>query len=218
MKRLVASVLVTTSLAGLSAFGQGYFQFTAPKHTVWDGFTNPSIPQNTTNVNVAFLWAANGWTPQVATILSSTPTNANELTGFFTPGTAWTAILTDPNFVLAVDGGNGQVAVARSTSLGALNYNGGAAFPVTGTSAGVTYTLFMVGWDARYATPALAAAVNSVVGWSSPFKYPSFVVTATPNFMAVQQFGVGVNGIPEPTSFALAGLGSLALLLLSRRK
>jgi hypothetical protein len=217
MKKTILIASVIASLAGLSASGQGYFLFTAPKHTVWDGFTIPSLSQCTTNVNVAFLWAASGSVPQVAAMMGATPTNLTVATSTFLPSAVWTAILTDPNFTLAVNGVSGQVAVARSTALGALNYNGGSGFPVTGSSAGVTYALFMVGWDAGYATPVLAAAASASVGWSSPFDYTPATFTSTLNSMAVQPFGVA-GPIPEPSALALAGLGGLSLMLLRRRK
>ena len=129
--------------------------------------------------------------------------------------------MSDPNFRLAVDNGSGQVAVTPSTSRGAANYNGDTYFPVSGTTVGTTYELFMIAWDNRggtLTTPALATAANAWVGWSSPFSYTPYAVTVPPtSFMGLAgQFGV--TGIPEPSILALAGLGSLSVMMFRRRK
>ncbi len=211
MKKLILVSLITSCLTGLSAFGQGYFQFVTGKSgQVWDCFTGS--PHTATTVNVAFLWAANGSVPEVEMYGASPPDTPPGVW----PPMAWTAILTDPNFTLAVNDANGSVAVTRSLSNGVINYNGGTAFGVTGTSVGTTYALYLIGWNAAYATPALAAANLSPVGWSALFNYTAFASTVTPTSFAglVGQFGVW--GSPEPSTLALAGLGGLSLFLLRR--
>jgi len=169
-----------------------------------------------TNVNVAFLWAANGSVPTVSTLMTSTPPGYADTLGL--SAMAWEDILADPNFTLAVNNANSGVAVAQSAANGSLNYNGGAAFGVSGTSPGVTYSLFMIGWSTAYATPAIAAATDSFVGWSAPFSYRCYQLTEAPTSFAglTGQFGVG--GLPEPSTLVLASLGGLTLLLLRRRK
>ena len=221
MKKLILVTALTVSLAGLSAFGQGYFQFTTAKSQVWDGFSGgPSHPDTT--VNVAFLWAANGSIPTVATLMSSVPFNMTVATASYYAPVAWYYILTDPNFTLAVNNANSQVAVAQSSATGAVNYNSGFAFAVQGTTVGTSYRLFMIGWYSAYATPSLAAAAASVdgyVGWSAPFAYTSTALTSSPTSFAGLTGDFGVAGpVPEPSAFALAGLGSLALWLFRRRR
>jgi hypothetical protein len=214
MKKFIVIASLTTSLTGLSAFGQGYFQFTTGKSQVWDCFSSGS-PQLATTVNVAFLWGANGAVPAVGSLMASTPAS-----GFptYTTSAAWTAILTDPNFTLAVNNANSQVAVAQSAAGGSITYNGGTAFGVSGTSPSVAYSLFMVGWDANYATPALASVANAAVGWSAPFTYTATAFTAVPTSMSGRTAAFGVWGIPEPSTLVMAGFGSLFLLLFRRRK
>lgn len=214
MKKISIIVLLTTSLTGLSAFGQGYFQFVTGKSQVWDCFTGS--PHLGTTVNAAFLWAANGSTPAVASIMGSTPTSG--LPPGYLPSTAWNLILTDPNYMLAVNTANSQVAVAQSGAGGPLNYNGGNPFPVTGTTPDTTYSLFFVGWDANYATPALASAANAAVGWSAPFSYKCYQLTEVPTGMLGLTPGFGVWGVPEPSAMTLAGVGCVALFLFRRRK
>ena len=217
MKKTIAFALLVVSFAGLSAFGQGYFLFTTGKSQVWDDFS-VYPPATSSDVDVAFLWAAEGDVPAVDSILVSTPTTGSLGLG----GTleAWPDILSDPNFTLAVNSGAGNsLASVQCTSKGAISYDGGTAFagPLA-TSPGVTYTLFMIGWDASYATPLLAALDNAAVGWSAPFNYTTSSLTSTPESMQGLTPAFGVGGIPEPTSMAVAGLGGLSLLLLRRRK
>lgn len=219
MKKLILIASLMISLAGLSAFGQGYFAFSTGKSQVWDNFSSGS-PQLATTVNVAFLWAANGDTPTVSILGASTPANMTVATATFSTSAAWSDILTDPNFALALNNTSGAVAVATSLSNGAVDYNGGSVFGVSGTSVGTTYTLFLIGWNGAYATPALAsaaAATDGCVGWSETFTYTATAFTATPTSFATPAFGV-VGMVPEPSAIALAGLGSLSLLLLRRRK
>jgi hypothetical protein len=212
MKKIILIASLTASLTGLSVFGQGYFMFTTGKSQVWDCFTGS--PQLATTVNVAFLWAANGSVPQVSYLYPG-PTPTSGLPPSFLNSVAWNDILTDPNYTLAANSGNGQVAVAQSSASGILNYG---FFNVSGTMVGTTYSLFMVGWDANYATPVLASAANAAVGWSAPFNYTAFASTASPASMTGLTPAFGVWGVPEPSTLALAGLGSLSLWLLRRRK
>ena len=216
MKKTIVITSLITSFVSLSAFGQGYFQFTTGKSQVWDAFST-FPPATTSNVDVAFLWGQSGDVPLVDNIIPSTPTS--DTAYIYTPA-AWADIINDPNFQFAVDATSanaGNIAVTRSTAKGALAYNGGADFGVNGTTIGTTYTVFMVGWDADYATPLLAAEADAAVGWSAPFNYRAVASTAIPNSMAGVTPPFGVGDIPEPTSIALAGLGGLSLLLFRRR-
>jgi len=213
MKKLVIIGTLIATFSG-AAFGQGYFLFTGGKSTVWDG--SGSVAARTSNINVAFLWAASG-TPLVDSIAASTPTTATTANQTWTAAAAWTAILTDPTFTLALNANAGNaVAVQQTLSTGAFSYNGGAVFPVLNSLA-TTYQLFEIAWSSAYATPQLAAANNGMVGWSAPFTYTATVFTATPNPMNGTAFGTG-GLVPEPSTLALAGLGGLGLLLFRRRK
>ena len=81
----------------------------------------------------------------------------------------------------------------------------------------------MIGWDAHYATPALAAAANggqgAALGWSLPFQYTagtqiSFALTNILPFG--NNFGT-LPPVPEPAPMARAALGGLSLLAFRRR-
>jgi len=220
MKKLVLISTLVASLAGMSAFGQGWFQFQTGKSQVWDGYSTGTAHLGAT-VNVSFLWAANGDTPSISAIAASIPNTANIASApgnSYTTAAAWADILSDPNFTLAVNTANSQVAVALSAANGGVAYNGGGAFGVQNTSPGA-YSVYMIGWNSAYATPALAAAAGTYVGWSAPFSYTATANTIIPgNFSGVTpQFGVA-GLIPEPSTIALAGLGSLGMLLFRRRK
>ena len=215
MKKYVGIILLSASIAGLSAFGQGYFSFTSGKSQVYDGFSSyPLAPSS--RVDVAFLWGAQGAVPEVEALANGVSLGTPQT---WTPAAAWTAILADPNFTLAVDNNTGAPAVINTTSNGAISYNSGSAFPVTGTTVGTPYTLFMIGWNSIYATPVLAAAANSFVGWSQAFDYTAASSTSVPNSMngLTPPFGV-VGLIPEPSAITVAGLGGLSIWLLRRRK
>jgi hypothetical protein len=189
-----------TSFAGLSAFGQGYFQFISGKSQVYDGFST-GIAHVGTTVNVAFLWAPAGATPVVASLpgigTNYVAAGTTTATSAYTTTAAWNAILYDPNFTLAVNSGTGNSLVTvRALASGAVSYNGGSAFPgPISTILGTTYALYMIGWDAAYATPTAAAEAGASVGWSRAYAYTATSLNATPNTMAGSTPAFGVAGI-----------------------
>jgi hypothetical protein len=223
MKKIVALSLLAVTLAGTSAFGQGYFVISSGKSQVWDGFST-GVAHTSTSVDVAFLWGASTATPLVASLLTQTPTSGiNGTTESYTVAQAWTAILNDPNFTLAVYGAGaniGNTVIATSAGNGVITANGGTSFGVQGTTAGVTYNVYEISWNAAYATPGAAQTAGSAVGWSS-------VITDTPGTstqtglatLAPAQFGTFIPAVvPEPGTLALAALGGAAMLFIRRKK
>jgi hypothetical protein len=215
MKKLILIASLITSFTALSALGQGYFHFFTGKSQVWDQLDGGGSPALSTSINTAFLWAPNGSVPMVSSLGASSPVSGFPI---YTASSVWTAILTDPNFTPAINNANGQMAIQRTSSFGSISYNSGISFPVTGTSVGTGYSVFMIGWDGAYATPALAQAASAGVGWSAPFSYTAVAFTTIPNTMSGVTPAFGVWGVPEPSALALAGLGGLSLMLLRRRK
>ena len=218
MKKIIVIISLFSTLSGISTFGQGYFQFVAGKSQVWDGFSLVTTAQRASTVNVAFLWGPNGNVPLVDAILPGVPTNATVLNSTWSTAAAWNDILNDPNFTLAVDNNTSATAITRTFSSGAIYYNSGNVFTVSGTTPSTTYSLFMIGWDGNYSTPQLAAAADAAVGWSQAFQYTATSQTTVPNSMVGVTPPFGVVGAPEPTTLALAGLGILSLLAFRRRK
>jgi hypothetical protein len=135
--------------------------------------------------------------------MSSVPSTATVNSSSWQTASAWTAILSDPNFTFV---GN---SIVRSAANGSYSFTD----PAPGFPLGTTITLFVIGFDGNYATPTLAAAANSAVGWSLPVNYTFTFPTPTG---PVPSFGVA-GIIPEPDSTALAGLGGLFLLLFRRQ-
>ena len=220
MKKIIAISLVAVSFAATSAFGQGYFQFTSGKSQVYDGFTTPGVSALGATVNVAFLWAAAGLTPAVDALAThSIPTGNSTTTAAsvgYTAATAWTAILTAPGWTLAHNSADSSLVTALTSATGAINYNGGGAFGVLGTTDITAYTIYEISWSSAYATAALAAAANgglgSAVGWSPPVQYTPVTQIGFPSTMVGQFASFGVFGVPEPTMMTLAALGGLSLL------
>lgn len=226
MKKIIAISLLMGWLAATSAFGQGYFSFyTGKSQEVWDGFTSPGVNVSilAATVNTAFLWAPANTVPTVDNPLTSTPTNRSSLLyDGLSVSQSWAAIL-NGQFTPAVNNTTGALASALCSLNGTIAYLNGAAFPVTGTTPNTSYTVYMIGWDANYATPALAAAayggLGAAVGWSNPFQYTSVNSIGTPNSMVGQAAPFGTFGpVPEPGTFALATLGGLSLLAFRHRK
>ena len=197
MKKLTILSAVFASFIGLSTFGQGYFQFATAKSQVYDGFST-GIAHVGATVRVAFLWGPPGSIPAVEGILNGVPSTMTTVTSTYIRSAAWSAIFQDPNFQLAVNSGSGNSLVtALCTSSGTISYNGGSAFagPMSTTPSSL-YTLFMIGWDAAYPTPAQAAAAGAAVGWSQSFDYTATAVTSTPNSMVGRIPAFGVAGLP----------------------
>jgi len=97
---------------GLSAFGQGFLNFSSGKSQIWNGFTTPGVYTLNSDIDVSFLWSTTDVTPlvEINTGLVSTPTSGLP---DYTSYTAWSAILGDLNYQLAenYDAANAVVVV-----------------------------------------------------------------------------------------------------------
>jgi len=212
--------MLAASFVATSAFSQGYMIFSSTKSQVFDGFTTAGTSQRDTAVDVALFWAAANTTPAVDSLLTSTPTTGNSTTAeSYTVAQAWNKIL-NGQFTLGQSVATGGSLITASTSTGIVSYNNGFSFDVTGTTSGTTYTVYLVSWNAAFATPTLAAAGGSAVGWSAPVQVPfSFQTDQTLTTPSIGGFGTfAVAVVPEPTTIAMAGLGALSLLLARRKK
>jgi len=222
MKKIIALTVIAASLAGSSAFAQGYFNFTSGKSQVYDGSGAAAVLAST--IDVALLWAPAATTPAVDALATSSLKLGNNTTSQNTVGysatQAWTAIMSG-QFTPAVNAATSGSVVALTSATGAIAYNGSASFGITGTSAGTTYTLYEVSYLASFGTLAAAAAANSAVGWSAPIQYTAVSSIGTPQNTSglFPSFGTFVPvPAPEPATLALAGLSGASLLLFRRRK
>jgi hypothetical protein len=224
MKKIIALTLVTASLAATSAFGQGWISLSSSRSQVYDGFTTAGTAAlNTGTIDVGLFWAANATANPMASLLASTPTSGNSTTTeSYTVSQAWTTLLSASGWTLAQNAQNGNSSVISPTATkGSVSYNSGNNFDITGTTAGASYAFLEVSWNAAYATPTLAQAAGSAIGWSYMASLATGISstdlnTTSPTFANYGTFVPAV--IPEPTTLALAALGGAAMLMIRRKK
>jgi hypothetical protein len=224
MKKLIALTVVAATLAGVSAFGQGYFVFGSGKSQVYDGSGASAVVDSA--VTVALFWASgSSVVPTVSTFGAQSLASGNNTTLATTVGytdaQAWTAILSG-NFTEGVSAvaftGPDQV---NSTTKGAVSINSGITFDVTGTVSSGSYTAYLVSWTGGWATPAIAQANGAPVGWSTPYNFTagnSVATLTTPTLNSFGTFAPLVVSTPEPGTLALAALGGAAMLFIRRKK
>lgn len=124
-------------------------------------------------------------------------------------------------FSLASFPANAYPTLRTSTSAVAGSWFASTATLAT-IAAGQTANLVAVVWDTAFAaSPLDAAAKNGLYGTSAIFQYtvPGGSTPAPAEFLMqnLRGFTVEAAVIPEPTSFALLGLGAAAMLILRRR-
>jgi len=232
MKKQLAIISTILATAGMSAFGQGFITFSTSTHELFDEFTTaggggtPLYPANGA-LDVTFLWAATGTQdtlPTVGTLLSGKGggSTAGEVATNGVTSIAPTAIGAISNLLssgwslASVAGGSAEVStVANST--GSIS---AGQFQLAGSTAGSTYEIIVIAWNASSASGYASAAD---IGWSNPFNYLTGAAATDPNGQVafsssgMNQFGVAaVQSVPEPASLALAGLGGLSTLFLRR--
>jgi hypothetical protein len=229
MKKIIAISMLAATLAATSAFGQGWIAVSSGNSQVFDGFTTVGVStRNASNVDIGLFWAAANTANPMAGLLAFTPSTDNSSTyESFTIAQAWSTLLNASGWTLAQSPTIGGPVITTGTTRGAVIFNAGSSFDITGTSGGQDIALLEVGWNAAYADPTAAQTAHSAIGWSylaSVFAFtgshlgtsgsdPDFaVVGSLPN-----NFGTFPQ-IPEPSTIALAGLSSLSLLLFRRRK
>jgi len=218
-KQIIIAALAIATTA--STFAQGYVAFSSSKaNGVWYNAGSDTANLGTAHlgnngITVGFMWANTG-TPLVGSAGIGTNNTA------ITP--SWTSILTDPNFTFAVNNSTAALATVAvnnsGLSQGGWGYLSGVSFPVTGTTAGSTIEVVAVAWSSLYATPTLASQAGSFLGYSQLFNYNTGATSgaAVSTFAASGMPAFGVSPVPEPATFALAGLGMAAMLVSRRRK
>jgi len=211
--------LLTLSILGLTAagsFAQGYFLFTASKGATWESFSTGSPQLSSGNVYTSFLWANSG------SFSGGIATNAVSPNGG-----SWATVnsLLGSGFSVAVNNANStEVDVLSNTSTlakGGINYNASSTFQVANTVAGNSYVIVPVAWASTGGatlSAALAAGANLGIGNSFTYASGASSLATVPSFTTAGMLPFGVAPVPEPTSFALAGIGAAAMMIFRRKK
>jgi len=216
MKKILVTTLVASALV-VSAFAQGTVTFSAAKGSLQytlDGTTLNTVPTTAsggipgyTGFNVALYAAPKG----------NTLSLVNGLPDFTANG--W--MLASP-ILKTVAPFAGQMANNVVTIPAVLS----------GATGGNTVQLEVVAWtgSATSFEAAVAAGGNQLFGYSGGGKSGGALTwqqatgtTDPPSTVFVTAGAAGFNGlvlapVPEPSTFALAGLGAAALLIFRRRK
>ena len=223
MKKIITILTLTATLAGTSAFGQGFFKFASGKSQTWDGTGASAL--TSTKIEVALLWAAASTASPFAgaPFNGSTPTSGNNTTSpAWTDAAAQTA-LSGSSFTFANSASGGGLVQGFTLANGSVSLAGGGNFDIIGTSAATIYTLMLVSWDRQYSTFAAAAAAPGglgAIGWSTPIQVTSgsSLIDNTVSSPTIAQFGTFAGATPEPGTMAIAALGGASLLLFRRKK
>ena len=201
MKRILTVVALTAMAT--SVFAQGTIVFRNQASNVVQQWTDAS---NSTLINVPksggfvqLFWAPTG-----------------------TAYTPWTASMTPAAWYAANPGWTLDTHVTGFTTPAAGQFNGGTLTLATPAPGG-TIDGVVVGWTGTATSFDAAIAAGSLVGvsgkFSSPTGNPNSVPAGTPvSIQSAIPAGMTLAPVPEPSTFALAGLGAAAMLIFRRRK
>ena len=224
---LIVAALATTAA---SAFAQGYVTLNTSTHNFYDAFTTPGVGvYGNANIDYAIYWALVTTSDPLATVGTQLgQRNGPAIAETATNGVASMApinvnsVLTGAGWTLGLNAGNSN-SVAAGTTLAAAQAGFGQ-FTLAGTTAGNTYQMIIVGWNAVAGMGAITTGSYTAVGWSNPFSYLTGSSASDPNGTAgvgsvpnSNQFGV-IPIVPEPGTLALAALGGASLLMFRRKK
>ena len=162
------------------------------------------------------------------------------------PNAYYFALFSAPSTVTTVAGGNPNDPNWTFSTLYATNtatagvFSGASTFPTAPQyAAGSTLSIFAVGWSANIGTTWAQANAWYTAGQSSSVPFTGWfglsgvattVVLGGGAVPSGTPFGIGAGQagsfsllrtdapVPEPSTFALAGLGAAALLIFRRRK
>jgi hypothetical protein len=198
------SVLTVAAMAACatSAFGQGILTFA--------------------NNNAGLI---KQWADATGTTTVSVPSGGGQVALFWAPAntayTPWTSSMTGAAFVAANAGWKLEAAAGFNPLLaGRFNSGNLTLTPLANIGAGVDYVV--MGWTGTAGFDAALAAAGGMVNVSTKFHTAvgdgSVTPPGAPVLMSGTFTGMTLQPVPEPSTFALAGLGAAALLIFRRRK
>lgn len=202
MKKLILTTL--TSLAAVAAFAQGTVNF------VNDSVNLTSPPDRF----IRFATAQSAGNPFGTNLAKAAGTNYM-VQLYFGASTAPEASL------VPLTAAPANLRASTSASVGVWINGGSRTFQ--SAAAGSTIELQIRVWDINFGATYEAAFANvansSSIGKSAIFLYTVPDSTAAPGAFLLSNFSTfTIDSIPEPSTFALAGLGAAALLIFRRRK
>jgi len=209
MKKILLTTLVACALVG-SALAQGTVTFQSGVGTIkyMDGATAKSVPAG----NPAQIPGQGGGKLNIA-LYAAAPNTPLSLVGGIPDLSGWLIASPIINQIAPLAGGVPGKTISIPASL-------------SGNDGGLPVQLEVVAWAGDYTTFSAAAAAGAMLAWAGDAKSGGLLSWNQPTGTA-QTAGVIPNGvfnglvlapIPEPSTFALAGLGAAALLIFRRRK
>jgi hypothetical protein len=196
MKKYLSIIAVAAMATyATSALAQGTLGFNNSSTTLVQQWTDAN---NQTLINVP----KTGGSVQLFYAAGGTAYNSSSLSGLVANNPGWT------------------LGPITPISPVAGRFNGGN-ITLNGIAAGANVSYAILGWVGNYASFDAALAANAMVGASTTaFTMATGGVDplVPPPSLSTTFTGLTLQPVPEPSTFALAGLGAAALLIFRRRK
>jgi hypothetical protein len=209
MKKLLLTSAAT--FLTVAVFGQGQINFNnAATIAGWNPAADRNVKFDATaaSVNAAYVAGLN-----VSSNLAGTDLGSLRAALYYAAST-----VTDLSQFIAASGASSSFKTSTSATAG--SWFGGTR-TLDNLANGVVGNLVVFVWDTtKAANPLLAAAQTGLYGHSAIFQYasPTSSTPAPAEFLPNNLAGFTIGIVPEPSTFALAGLGALALMVFRRRK
>ena len=211
MKKLFG-ILAASALA-VSAFAQGTVVFNNSGSSLVKQWTSASdsalmsVPKAGGSVQLIYAAPGTAYHSLLGPVgTTGAPLNYTTLVDYLAANTGWTA---------------GPIASILPIAAGQF---AGGTVTLTGIAAGGNASYAILGWNGASANLNAAITAKAFIGEVTPLTTatggagspPSTAIALTATFQGMTLVPTGV--IPEPSTFALAGLGAAAMLILRRRK
>jgi PEP-CTERM motif len=184
-------------------------------------YATSALAQGTVGFNNASTSLINQWTDATGSATMAVPKGAGFVQLAFAPGGTAFVPYTVGQTASAWIAANPGWTLGSSTPINPVagRFNGGIV-TLTGVAAGANADYVILGWTGTQASYDAALAEGAFVNVSGRFTTPTGGVDplVPPPQLAGTFTGLTLQVIPEPSAFALAGLGAAAMLIFRRRK